>query len=153
MATIRDSEFRPTFTAVIKDTINIAGAFQLSLNIIPEVRDADFIVRLYEVTADGHYFLISSAIQRGSYLNGSILKKTWSPGEEQTLVITTAAFSAKQVLPGSRLVLNLDIYKDYAAEVNYGSGKRVSNEMPADYIGNTVLKILGRSELKIPIHK
>lgn len=139
-------------TAVLNDTINIAGAFQLTLTILPEVRDADFIVRLYEVTADGHYFLISSAIQRGSYLNGSILKKTWSPGEEQTLEITTAAFSAKQVLPGNRLVVNLDIYKNYASEINYGSGKRVCNETPADYSGSTSIKVLGNSVIEIPVH-
>jgi hypothetical protein len=80
------------------------------------------------------------------------LKRTWSPGEEQTLEITTAAFSAKQVLPGSRLVVNLDIYKDYAAEINYGSGKRVCNETPADYSGSTSIKISGNSLIEIPVH-
>jgi hypothetical protein len=126
-----------------------SGRFELLIN----KKDLDFSVELYERTAKGEYFQLSYAIARASYARDRGQRHLLTPGRRQTVDFKSGRLTSRKFASGSRLVAVLSVVKNLGAQINYGTGKNVSDETVAD--GKVPLEIqwLGGSFLEVPIRK
>lgn len=125
------------------------GAIVASINL----RDMDYGVTLYELTEDGKYFHLSYVITRASYAQGQSERQLLQPNRITTLPIPTTRMISKRLKKGSRIVAYLNINKNPFSQLNYGSGKDVSDESIAD--AKTPLKVrwYNQSFIRIPVQR
>jgi putative CocE/NonD family hydrolase len=102
----------------------IGGALQVTI----DRKDFDFTWALYEATPDGRFFNLSYYLARASYAADPSVRKLLSPGRPTNLPFSQTPLVAKQIAAGSRLLLLLTVNKNPYAQVNYGTGKDVSDE-------------------------
>jgi len=95
-------------------------------------KDFDFTWALYEATPDGKYLNLSYYLGRASYARNPSRRHLLTPGKVTSLPFTRTPLVGKQLAAGSRLLLLLTVNKNPYAQVNYGSGKDVSDESIAD---------------------
>lgn len=135
-----------------------SGSFIASLRVAINKKDFDMVIRAYELMPDGRYFALFtesgfSALQRASYANDRAQRQLLTPGEKETVEIKTSCITAKQMSKGSRLVITLGINKSPYWQINYGTGKDVSEETIEDAIEPLVIKWYGDSFIQIPMLK
>lgn len=102
----------------------ISGALQATI----DRKDFDFTWALYEATPDGKFFNLSYYLARASYAADPSVRKLLSPGRPTVLPFSQTPLIARQIEVGSRLLLLLTVNKNPFAQVNYGTGKDVSDE-------------------------
>ncbi|WP_421947619.1 CocE/NonD family hydrolase [Phaeodactylibacter xiamenensis] len=135
-----------------------SGSFIASLQVAINKKDFDIVIRAYEMMPDGRYFALFtesgfSALQRASYANDRTQRQLLTPDEKETVKINTSYITAKQMSKGSRLVITLGVNKSPYWQINYGTGKDVSEETIADAIEPLEIKWYGDSSIQIPILK
>lgn len=140
-------------TTKAKESLEISGLFSGRLEFVSNKKDFDFGVELYEQTARGEYFQLSSYMARASYVRDRTRRQLLTPGERQTLDFRSGRLTARKLEPGSRLVVLLRILKSPGAQINYGSGKDVSDETRADAGAPLEVRWLGESFLEIPVRR
>jgi hypothetical protein len=62
-------------------------------------------------------------------------------------------YSARQLKKGSRIIIVLGVNKNANWQINYGSGKEVSEESVNDAKENRKIKWMPESRIKIPVNK
>jgi hypothetical protein len=110
----------------------VSGLFSGRLNFMTNKRDFDFAVTLFERTAKGEYMQLSYVWKRASYVNDRSHRALLAPGARTQLDFTAGRLTSRQFQKGSRLVVVLSILKQPAEQIDYGSGKPVSDESVAD---------------------
>jgi len=73
------------------------------------------------------------------------------PGRRQQLDFKSGRLTSRRFQPGSRLVAVLSIIKSPGAQVNYGTGKDVSDETIADAREPLSIQWLGGSFIEVPV--
>ncbi|MFN8154101.1 MAG: CocE/NonD family hydrolase [Bacteroidia bacterium] len=136
----------------ISDTTYLHGRYNLHLKLIADCYDADLITRLYEQKADGTFFLLGTGLRRISFDAGTEEADFIVPGQLKETDVPSLYFSEKQLLPGSRLVLWLDIHASKSYEFNTGSRTPVYQQARSGFNG-IHLQLLGESSLTLPIRK
>nr|WP_197486629.1 CocE/NonD family hydrolase [Mucilaginibacter sp. L294] len=131
--------------------IAVNGSFTGELKAIINKKDMDIGVTLFEVMPDGRYFQLSYFLGRASYAKDMSVRKLLHPGQVETIPFERTRMVSRQLSKGSRLMVVVNINKNPFAQVNYGTGKDVSNETIKD--GKVPLKIkwLTNSFIKIPV--
>jgi hypothetical protein len=119
--------------------VEISGLFSGRLDFVTNKKDFDFGVELYEQTARGEYVELSYFLGRASYVRDRGHRRLLTPGRRERLDIRSGRLTSRRFSPGSRLVAVLRIIKAPGAQINYGTGKDVSDETMAD--GKEPLKI------------
>jgi putative CocE/NonD family hydrolase len=109
----------------------VSGSFAGELAITINKRDVDVGVAVYEEMPDGKLFHLGYALQRASYAHDASKRNLLTAGKKTAIPFETT-FVSKQLQAGSRLLLLLDVSKNPGAQVNYGTGKDVSDETVAD---------------------
>ena len=112
--------------------IVVNGAFYGKLRAVINKKDMNIGVTLYEVTPDGQYFELSYFLGCASYAKDPTRRQLLQPGREEDIPFTETRLVSRQLSKGSRLLVMLDIDKNPFAEINYGTGKDVSQETIAD---------------------
>jgi putative CocE/NonD family hydrolase len=112
-------------------SVVISGVFAGSIGVIVNKKDFDFGVTVYEMMPDGTLFNLASSLQRASFTNDPTRRQLLSPGKVTRIPFETTVVSRK-LTPGSRLLILFDANKNPSAQVNYGTGKDVSDESVAD---------------------
>jgi len=110
----------------------ISGLFSGRLDFITNKKDFDFSVTLFERTAQGEYIQLSYHWARASYAEDRSRRHLLTPGKRQHLDFRSGRLTSRQLQPGSRLVVVLGILKQPGEQINYGTGKDVSDETIAD---------------------
>ena len=87
---------------------------------------------MYQQLPDGQYFPLASSIFRASYLKDRSHRHLLTPGEKTRLSFTTEQMSSRQLEAGSRIVFVLGVVKQPEFQINYGTGKDVSDESVND---------------------
>jgi putative CocE/NonD family hydrolase len=128
---------------------SLQGNMQLSMN----KKDADLLFELYELTPDSNYFQLSYTYQRISFLLNPGKRKLLVPGKTYDIPVYNSFMTSRLLHKGSRLVLYAGPMKDFNYELNYGSGKPVSEESIQDAKEPLVIKWSNRSHIKIPVLK
>lgn len=130
-------------------TGNFAGKLKFSVN----KKDVDLYVYLYELMPDGKYFLLSTYLGRASHSKSWKKRKLLHPGKKEVLVIKNNEFVSKEIKKGSKLVAVIGVNKSPLYQINYGTGKEVSDENIQDAKEPLDLQIYGDSYIEMPFIK
>ncbi|WP_200816915.1 CocE/NonD family hydrolase [Chitinophaga eiseniae] len=133
-------------------SVAVNGSFLGKLLVIPNKKDVDIGINLYEQTPDGRYFQLSYFIGRASYAASLEKRQLLTPGSVNTISFSNTRMISKQLAKGSRLVVVININQNPFEEINYGTGKKVSEETIADAGEPVQLRWRNDSYIKVGIH-
>ncbi len=136
-----------------EEPFSINGTFSGVLKASINKKDMDIGVVLYEVLPDGSYFSLSYYLGRASYAKDMSKRKILIPGKIETIPFERTRMVSKQINRGSRLLVVLNINKNPFAQINYGTGKDVSDENMADAEEPLKIKWYNDSFIRIPVKK
>ncbi|WP_276963957.1 CocE/NonD family hydrolase [Chryseobacterium sp.] len=128
---------------------NFSGKFKFSIN----KKDVDVYVYLYELMPDGKYFLLSSYMDRASYNKNNEKRNLLTPNQKETISISNNKFISKKIEKGSKLVAIVGVMKTPYYQINYGSGKDVSDETILDAKEPLEIKFYNDSYIDVPVIK
>ncbi|HKR63786.1 MAG TPA: CocE/NonD family hydrolase [Thermoanaerobaculia bacterium] len=130
-----------------------SGLFSGHLDFITNKKDFDFQVVLYELTKSGDYVLLAPYWARASY-NGHLgERRLLTPGKRQRLDFESVRLMSRQLAPGSRIVMVLSVIKEVGRQINYGTGKDVSDETIGDAGEPLSIRWSGDSYIEVPIRR
>jgi len=134
-------------------SVIIAGQFSGLLKVRTNKKDIDVGITVYEVLPDGRYFHLAYFLGRASYAADMSQRKLLTPGEIETISFQRSRLVCKKIEKGNRLLLVLNINKNSFAEINYGTGKNVSEETIADAGEPLKIDWFNSSYIRIPVWK
>ncbi|MBV8255860.1 MAG: CocE/NonD family hydrolase [Chitinophaga sp.] len=135
----------------LEKAIDMNGCFTGELLACINKRDMDIGVVLYELMADGRYFNLSYFLGRASYAKDMTQRHLLQPGKLETIPFSRTRMVSKRLEKGSRLLVVLNINKNPFAQINYGTGKDVSDETIHDAGGPLQIKWYSGSYIKVPV--
>lgn len=131
--------------------VTVNGCFAGQLVASVSKKDMDIGVVLYELLPDGRFFHLSYFLGRASYAGDITTRHLLEPGKRTAIPFDQTRMVSKQLEKGSRLVVVLNINKNAFAQVNYGTGKEVSDETIHDAGEPLQVKWFSNSYIKIPV--
>ena len=133
------------------EPVSINGTFWGEMKAIINKKDMDIGVVLYEVMPNGELFHLSYFVGRASYARDMSVRKLLAPGKVESIPFDKTRMTSRRLSRGSRLLVALNVNKHAYAQINYGTGKDVSDEDISD--AKVPLKIKWRNDsyVKIPI--
>ena len=131
----------------------ISGLFGGRLDFLVNKQDFDFQISLYELTSSGEYNLLSTYWTRASAVRDLSHRTLLQPGVRQQLDYKSVRLTSKVIGNGSRIVVLLTIIKQPDIQINYGSGKDVSDETIADATEPLRISWYGDSYIDLPISR
>lgn len=129
----------------------VSGLFSATLNVVLNKKDADIAIVLYEAMPSGEYFHLSSTVMRASHAKDMTRRHLLTPNQRSTIVLDKTLLVSRQLSKGSRLLVVLDVNKGPFAQVNYGTGKDVSDESIADAAEPLQIEWLPGSYVQVPV--
>lgn len=141
-------------SAPLAEPLALAGTPVLVLRCTVDQPDADLMMLLYEIRADGQAIFLSSDLLRLRYRHGPDAPAPVTPGEPMTLRFGEARFFARTLARHSRLRLVVRHAMGLTFQRNGNSGKPVHEETVADRRVATVTVIHDgpeRSRLWLPL--
>lgn len=129
----------------------VSGLFSGGLDFTVNKKDFDFTVDLYELMGAGEYVHLSNYLARASYVADRGKRALLVPGKAQHLDIAAGRMISRLMAKGSRLVVLVAVPKGTGTQINYGTGKLVSDETVAD--GEVPLRIVfgATSFIEVPL--
>lgn len=132
----------------------VVGVLAGQLEVVTNKRDFDFTITPYELRADGQYFQLAPYSARASHVGDLTTRRLLTPGRvEQLRFSSVLRLSARQFARGSRVVIVVAVNKGPNQQINYGSGKDVSEESIADAGEPLSIRWLPGSYVDIPIRR
>ncbi|RKE82088.1 CocE/NonD family hydrolase [Chryseobacterium sp. AG363] len=128
---------------------NLSGVFNVSIN----KRDFDTDTSLYQIQPDGKSSLLSTHIVRASYAKNNEKRQLLEPNKMEQIPINNSYFMSKKIEKGSKLLLLVGVNKSPNWQINYGSGKDVSDETVKDSGKPMEIKWYNDSYVEIPVYK
>ncbi|MGH8128382.1 MAG: CocE/NonD family hydrolase [Gammaproteobacteria bacterium] len=138
-------------SAPFSKKVQFNGLFRGNFDVVANKKDFDFEVDLYELRPDGTYFRLSYYMARASYVEDRTTRHLLTPGAHTHLTFTAGRMTSRELHKGSRLVMVLSVIKNPFAQINYGTGKDVSDETIADAGAPLKLQWYGDSTLTVPL--
>lgn len=133
--------------------MEISGCFSGELNAMINKKDMDFSVALFELRPDSSYFLLSYFMGRASYAKDQQKRHLLRPGKKEHIPFSNTYMVSRQLAPGSRVVVILNINKSPFEQINYGSGKEVNDETIQDAGLPLQIKWYGDSYIELPVYR
>ncbi|HTJ49246.1 MAG TPA: CocE/NonD family hydrolase [Cyclobacteriaceae bacterium] len=137
----------------LQKDVEINGSFSGGLSVIINKKDIDVTIELYEKLQNGKYFRLSTYLARASYAKDRSKRQLLKPGKEEIIPINNSYFVSKRLNKGSRIVVKVGILKRPAWQINYGTGKDVSDESMKDGLIPLQIRWSNGSHFKLPIYK
>ena len=131
----------------------LSGLFSGRLEFITNKKDFDINISLYELTSKSEYVLLSTYWTRASHMDDLAVRKLLTPGKREALSFRSVRLTSRVLQPGSRLVVLLNVIKQPEFQINYGTGKDVSDETIADAGEPLTIKWFGDSYVDIPVRR
>lgn len=128
---------------------NMSGFFNVSIN----KKDFDTEAYLYQIKPDGKSFLLSSHLVRASYAKNNEVRQLLEPGKTEHIPINNSIIISKKIEKGSKLVLLVGVNKNSSWQINYGTGKDVSDETIRDSGEPLEINWYNDSYVEIPIYQ
>lgn len=133
--------------------VSVNGLFSAILKVRVNKRDLDLAVVLYEAMPDGKYFHLSYTVQRASYAADMTQRQLLTPNRVETIKLDNTLLVSRQLSKGSRLLVVVDVNRGPFAQINYGTGKDVSDESIADAKEPLRVEWFNDSYVEIPISR
>ena len=126
------------------EATDVTGVPTGVLEITPNRQDVDLTLALHEQRPNGDRIpLFDPPIAfRASYAADRTRRRLLRPGERQSVEIRSERVTSHRIPAGSRLMLTVSVVERGDRQINYGSGKDVSEETAAD----------GRQPLHLVLH-
>jgi putative CocE/NonD family hydrolase len=137
-------------SAPFESGATVLGSFRGELEFVTNKKDFDLGVTVYEAMPGGKLFHLGYALHRASFAENPAKRRLLSPGRPQRLKFESSLVG-RQLAPGSRLLVLLDVNKHPLAQVNYGTGKDVSDESIEDAGEPLRVEITSGSYFEIPL--
>lgn len=139
-------------SAPLQEATEVSGLLSGHLELIANKKDFDFTITPYEWTADGQYFQLPPYTSRASHVGSLHERKLLTPGKLERLDFASKVrMTSRRLGPGSRLVIVLSVGKNPRQQINYGTGRDVSDESVADAGEPLTIRWLASSYLELPI--
>jgi predicted acyl esterase len=119
-------------TEPITRPTEVDGLFQGLFKLTTNKRDFDLAIDFYEERANGRYLPLASYLGRASYMADRSQRHLLTPKHPTTLAFQSQTLTARLLEPGSRIVAVVGVPKRPETQINYGTGKDVSDETIAD---------------------
>jgi uncharacterized protein len=133
------------------EPVSINGTFAGEIKAVINKKDMDFNVALYELMPDGRPFQFSYFLGRASYAKDMTVRHLLTPGKVESVPFDRSYMVSRQLSRGSRLLVTLDINKSPFEQINYGTGKDVSDEDISDAKVPLRIKWRNDSYVRIPV--
>jgi hypothetical protein len=130
-----------------------SGLFSGHLDFIANKKDFDFNIALYELTGAGDYVQLAPYWSRASYVGHPSERRLLTPGKRQRLDFRAIRLMSRQLQPGSRIVVVLSVIKETGRQINYGTGKDVSDETIQDAGAPLRIQWFADSYVELPIKR
>ena len=141
-------------TPPFDEDVELNGSFTGEMKIAINKKDMDCSMVLYEQTAEGKFFKLSIRyVGRASHAKDVEQRQLLTPNKITSFPFTNVRMTSKKIGKGSRLVLVLNVNKHGYEQINYGSGKDVSDETIADAKEPLIVKWYNDSYIQFPIKK
>ena len=137
-------------SAPFESGATVLGSFSGELTVVINKRDFDLGVTVYEAMPDGKLFHLAHALHRASYAENPRKRRLLVPGRPHKVKFETT-MTGRRMVPGSRLLVLVDVNKHPMAQVNYGTGRDVSDESVKDAGDPLRVEILSGSYVEIPL--
>jgi putative CocE/NonD family hydrolase len=137
----------------VQEATTIAGSFTASILAAINKKDFDIVIDLYEQRPDGKYFALNDNIQRASYAKDRSTRHLLQPNKVENIQLNNTFLTCVQLPKGSRIIALVGVNNHPQWQINYGSGKDVSEESIADAHEPLKVKWYNTSTIKIPIMK
>jgi uncharacterized protein len=135
------------------EAVEISGTFEGEIKAIINKKDVDIGVTLYEVMPNGELFHMSYFIGRASYARDMSVRHLLTPGKVEAIPFNRTRLTSRRLSKGSRLLITLNVNKNSFAQINYGTGKDVSDEEINDAKIPLQIRWRNDSYVQIPIWK
>jgi uncharacterized protein len=135
------------------EPVEISGTFAGEIKAVINKKDMDIGMVLYEVLPTGQLFQLSYFIGRASYANDMSVRRLLTPGKIESVPFDKTRMVSRRLSKGSRLLVTLDVNKNAFGQINYGTGKDVSDEDINDATTPLQIQWQNSSYIKIPIWK
>lgn len=112
--------------------VSVSGMITGQLDAVLNKRDMDFTMSFYELMPGGRRFHLSYYLGRASYARDMNKRVLLTPGKRTLIPFDRTPLISRRMSVGSRLLVMLTVNKNSFAQVNYGTGKDVSDESLAD---------------------
>jgi putative CocE/NonD family hydrolase len=119
-------------SAPFRKPVDLVGVFSGQLDFVTNKKDFDINISLYELTAKHEYVGVTYYQARASYVRSRTQRELLVPGMRTRLAFTSSRLASWRFHAGSRLVVLVSVVKEPDIQINYGTGKDVSDESIAD---------------------
>jgi putative CocE/NonD family hydrolase len=140
-------------SAPMEESVCITGTFSGEIKAQINKKDMDIGVVLYEVLPDGRLFHLSYFVGRASYARDMSVRQLLTPGKVESIPFEKTRMVCRKLNKGSRLLVTLNVNKKANAQINYGTGKDVSDEDISDAKSPLQVEWQNDSYVKIPVWK
>jgi putative CocE/NonD family hydrolase len=130
---------------------SVHGSFSGEIQVKINKKDFDLGMTFYELTANGKYFELFYYIGRASYAKNPSKRRLLTPGTIETVPFKNTRMTGKLFKKGSRLVAVINVNKNESAQVNFGTGKDVSDETIEDGKEPLIVEWLNSSFINVPM--
>lgn len=125
----------------------ISGELQVAIN----KKDFDVGLVFYEMKPDGKIFHLSYYLGRASFAKDMAKRQLLAPEKIESIPFSRTRMVSKVINKGSRLVVLANVNKNRFAQVNYGTGKDVSDETIEDAKAPLKIRWYNSSYVDIPL--
>ncbi len=141
-------------TAPFEEDIELSGSVSGILNVSINKKDFDCNVLVYEQTADGTFFHLTIPFTTRASMSKDIEKRNLlTPNKKIAIPIRNFRMTSKKIKKGSRIVVLVNGIKHPFNQINYGTGKDVSEETIEDAETPLHIKWHMDSFISIPINR
>ncbi|MGH8144995.1 MAG: CocE/NonD family hydrolase [Rhodanobacteraceae bacterium] len=138
-------------TRPFEHAFSIDGSFAGELVASINRRDVDFSIAVYELMPDGRYFYLAHDLGRASYAHDRSRRELLAPGRKTKIPLHDTNIVSKRIAKGSRLVVVLNVNKNPYMEINYGTGKPVTDESMKDAGQPLRIEWYNDSRITVPV--
>ncbi|SCW86632.1 CocE/NonD family hydrolase [Mucilaginibacter sp. NFR10] len=138
-------------SAPLAKPLIISGAFSGVLKTIINKKDMDYHVVMFEEMPYGKYFYLTYFMGRASYATNPEKRHLLKPGQMESIPFINSYITSRQFSKGSRIVILLNINKSPFEQINYGTGKNVSDETISDAKEPLQIKWFNDSYINVPV--
>ena len=135
----------------LEEAVLLNGVISGTVNATINKRDFDLTLAFYEQMPDGSFFYLTYYRGRASYAADPGARRLLTPGGKTSIPVNTGRLVSRRLSAGSRLVVVANGNKHPFEQINYGTGRDVSDESMAD--ADEPLEILwhGDSVIRFPL--
>jgi len=140
-------------TEPFEEDVELSGSVTGILNVSINKKDFDCNVLIYEQTADGQFFSLTIPFTTRASMSKVIEKRRLlTPNQKTSIPINNFRMTSKKIKKGSRIVVMVNGIKHPFNQINYGTGKDVSDERIKDAKEPLQIKWYTDSYICLPIN-